>query len=568
MTNIDILSSIDGNTLILAFKVGVSLFLLSIVLRPIIHLAIRPYSSSIRAVKGPPIQHPFWGSWPREAEVAGQFEKYMLKTIEEYGPVSSVIGTGRRPMLLVGDHRAANKLWLQTPYDRVPIIRSFEGTRELVCLPRRAPSTVGSAKSVGVNAMDYRNSEEVANDLLLKHSAHPAFTSDAVYNMTAIFHEKAGDLVTLLRQRIDQDDAPESKEYGTRMNIAKDISAAALDIIGAAGFDYQFNSLLGENTALQKAFYDCLHLLTTGTLYFALRVLFDKPVERIGRFLRLQEQIHLDKSKKVVDDISAALVQRAKSNGTTGNNDVLSLMVRADASDELKESERISDEELAQMVPVFLFAGQETTATAVSWSMLSLIDPVRGKTTQERLREELTTNSAWRSDGSAIDSLEVMRYHCPVRSLPRQAPYDDVLPLARPIQLRNGTMASEIHVKKGDVVNVAVSWMNRWLPTGHQFKGADDQLSLDPSVKELKGVWANLASFGCGPTQCIGMRMAIVEFKVLVANLVISFEILPPSLPHEKAVEIEAIMELVARPVVKGNRDGGLAMPVRLKNLV
>ncbi|KAK0521935.1 hypothetical protein OC834_003441 [Tilletia horrida] len=572
MVDIDVLASVGRVDLVTAAQLGLVLFLLAVVLRPIVHFIRRPYASNLTVLPHEPVKHFFWGSWPNDAEVGGHFEKYLLKTIKQHGPVNSVTLMGRRPMIVVGDHRAANKFLLQTPYNRVPLINNI--------IRRHA-----GAGLLTTEGAQHRRQRKVA---------HPAFTMPAVYDMTPIFHEKAADLITRLRRKVAADDASTSKEYGSRVDIAKDLFSAALDIIGAAGFDYQFNSLLGsgETSALEKAFYDCLHLLTTGTLYSAMRALLNDPAEKAGRLLGIKEQAHLDNAKKLVDGISTELVKRAKASGTSGK-DLLTLMVRANTSEELKDHQRLSDEELASLVPVFLFAGHETTATALSWSMLALVDRESGKRIQERLRKELTSDPsfAWRDSPSTLDSLpyldsftrEVMRFYCPVRSLPRQVPYDDVLPLAHPIKLNDGTTVSEIKVKKHQTVTIPISWINRdeslwgpdgnvfkaerWLPAGHEFKGPESELDIDPSVKELRGVWSNLATFGAGPQQCIGVRMAIMEFKTLIAHLVTNFEFLPPSLPNEPPVEIDAVMEIVAHPTIKGDKSKELAMPVRLKAL-
>ncbi|KAK0540160.1 hypothetical protein OC835_000782 [Tilletia horrida] len=167
-----------------------------------------------------------------------------------------------------------------------------------------------------------------------------------------------------------------------------------------------------------------------------------------------------------------------------------------------------------------------------------------------------------------------MRLWCPARFVARQVPYDDVLPLSRPIRLRDGTLASEIKVKKGQDIRVPVSYLNRdeslwgadgnvfkaerWLPAGHELKGADSELDMDPSVKELRGTWSNLATFGA---------VAIMEFKTITAHLLTSFEILPANLPSEPPVELETIMKVVSHPILKGDKIQDVAMPVRLKLL-
>ncbi|CAD6897022.1 hypothetical protein A4X03_0g5655 [Tilletia caries] len=529
-----------------------------------------PYPENLRNLKGPGVKHWFYGSWPKGAEISGLYEYHLLDTVKNYGRVCTFTEMGRNPVIVLGDHRAASRVFLQDPYDRVPVVNAM------------VQRHVG-AGLIATEGLQHRRQRKIA---------HPAFTLRSVYSMAPTMHEKSAELVTRLQRTIANDQSPEAEASGTRLDITRDIFAAALDIIGVIGFNYQFNALLseGESSPLEKAFHDCLHTLTTGTPYNALRIIFGSPVEVIGRLLRIKEQILLDDSKRLVRQISAELVESAKKDGNSGS-DLLTLMVRANTSDEVKESQRLSDEDLREMVPVFLFAGHETTATALSWAMLELMSPEYGKTIQERLRQELLNDGeTWKSDPSALDSLsyldaftrETLRFYCPVRNMPRQAPHDDVIPLSRPVQLRDGTMTSEIRVLKGQMVQFPVSWMNRdeslwgptgnqfaperWLPADHEHAFHQEQL-VDPCANDLKGVFANLMSFGAGPQQCIGIRMATLEFKIVLATLLTNFEILPPNLEGEPPVEIDSLDMIVSKPILKGKPELGLTMPVRIKTL-
>ncbi|KAK0518045.1 hypothetical protein OC835_007972, partial [Tilletia horrida] len=292
MVDIDVLASLGRAELVTATQLLVVLCVLAVVLRPLAGFVLRPYASNLRVLPGPQIKHFFWGSDISKASINGKFEDYMLELLKEYGPVCSATLVARRPAIFVGDHRAMNKLLLQTPYKRDPLIRN----------------------------------------------------------------EQADNLIRRLRRKVVDDESSTAKEYGTQINIGNDVYSAALDIIGAAGFDYRFNSLSGSATSLEHAFHEIVRLIATGTLYCVLRAIFDKPVERVGRLLRLEEQRRLDTSKKVIVDISTELVKRAKASGANGK-DLLSLMVRANTSDELKDHQRLGDDELAGLVPIFLMAG-------------------------------------------------------------------------------------------------------------------------------------------------------------------------------------------------------------------
>ncbi|KAK0567040.1 hypothetical protein OC861_002911 [Tilletia horrida] len=584
-------ATLDGPQMISTFKELVLVVVAFFVLRPIVRFVARPYTAVSKTLKVVPITNFFWGSWPSHAELRGEIDIYIERTIKEYGPIYGLTLFGRRPAVVVGDHRGMNRILLQTPYDRVPLIS--KAVRRHV-----------GAGLLAMQGQDHRRQRKVA---------FPSFTASAIQNMTPIFHEKAEIWIARLRQQVASDTTAETQIYGFKLNMAKEFFSFALDVIGLAGFDYEFNSLAGlETSPLERAFSECLHLLTTGTVYSALRTLLSEPMEWIGRKVGVREQLELDSHKKLVDGISAELVQRAKSEDASGKKDLLTLMgaynldsdailggdksghqtdltstctVRANTSEDLKESQRLSDEELAQMVPVFLFAGHETTATALCWAMLVLSDPANGPRVQQRLRKELSANPSWRDNPVNLDALpyldafcrETMRFYSPVRHLFRRAPCDDVIPLSKPYQHRDGSWSTELHVKKGTQVIIPITYLNRdesfwgpdgnvfkaerWLPDGHEFKEPNDDF-MDPSVKELRGVWSNLASFGAGPQQ-----LAVGEFKVAIAHLVNSFEVSPPNLPNEPPVDIIGIAELVVHPKIEGRRHEGTAMPVRLKAL-
>ncbi|KAK0542052.1 hypothetical protein OC844_007896, partial [Tilletia horrida] len=334
MVDIDVLASLGRAELVTATQLLVVLCVLAVVLRPLAGFVLRPYASNLRVLPGPQIKHFFWGSDISKASINGKFEDYMLELLKEYGPVCSATLVARRPAIFVGDHRAMNKLLLQTPYKRDPLIsKIFE-------------------RHVGTGLL----TTEGAQHRRQRKVAHPAFTMPAVYEMSPILNEQADNLIRRLRRKVVDDESSTAKEYGTQINIGNDVYSAALDIIGAAGFDYRFNSLSGSATSLEHAFHEIVRLIATGTLYCVLRAIFDKPVERVGRLLRLEEQRRLDTSKKVIVDISTELVKRAKASGANGK-DLLSLMVRANTSDELKDHQRLGDDELAGLVPIFLMAG-------------------------------------------------------------------------------------------------------------------------------------------------------------------------------------------------------------------
>ncbi|KAE8218767.1 hypothetical protein CF319_g7417 [Tilletia indica] len=552
-------------------KVTFLLGFAGVLLAPLARFFLRPYSESLRNLPGPPIKHWFWGAWPKEAFVLGQSEAHMNATIEEYGPVFGMVTMSRGPVIVISDHRAAAKVMLQTPY------------------LRQARVNTTLRYHVGRGLL----TEEGATHRRQRKVAHPAFTATAVIDMGPIFREKTDLFVERLRKYVAN--SSDSAKEGPRINICQDLNRVALDIIGSAGFGYEFNSLTNDNemSELEKAFHTSLDLISSGTLYNALRLAAHGPVAHIGRLFRVKEQLKLDNARDIIENLSGELVRRAKKNAEEDESsatDLLSLMVRANVSPDVKSSQRLTDLEMMQMVPVFLLAGHETTSTALSWTCYSFVQGERGVQLQQRIREELLSPEAtgWNDDSRILDGLpyldsvvkETLRFHCPVRQMGRVAPFDDVLPLSKPVTLKDGTKTDKLSIKKGEGILFSIRYMNRceelwgpdaeefkperWLPEGHQYYENGNQMA--DSVKELKGVYSHLMSFGAGPNQCIGAKMSLMEAKHVLAALVSNFELTSPTLAGEKPVKIVSLSQIVAHPIIEGDKDNW-AMPVRIRPL-
>ncbi|KAK0543590.1 hypothetical protein OC846_006364 [Tilletia horrida] len=555
----------------LAIYVALIAVLTVVVVLPLARFILRPYSSTARALNGPPIKHWFAGSWDADTYTNGRIVQEMQRNIDEFGPVCSLTTLGRKTSFIVGDHKAANHVFLQKPYARsklrVNILRRFVGRGLLT--------------------------EEGATHRRQRKIANPAFTVNAVFDMAPIVREKVGTFMKRLQEYTTADMDPSKTKYGTRIDISGDFQRVTLDIIGKAGFGYEFDSLVkmgGHVSELHKAMIMSRDLNSTRTLYATARLVFDKPVTFLGRLFRVKEQVILDKAQKILEDVCQDLVDRAKaeaeSSGTHSSRDVLSLMVRANVSPDVKPSQRMSSKELISTVPVLLLAGHETTAATLSFAVHEFTKSEHGKKVQERIRSELSESPGWDEDASMLDSLpyldavvrEMLRQAPPIRRMSREAPYDDVIPLANPITLRDGTKTDRIRVSKGQGIELPVLYMNtceqfwgsdgrefkpeRWLSEDHEWYTGESY--MDPAVKELRGVWSHLLTFGAGPQQCIGLRLAILELKFVLANLLTTFQLLPPTLPGEEPIKMSYLTPIAAFPVIVGKEKEGHTMPVRL----
>ena len=125
---------------------------------------------------------------------------------------------------------------------------------------------------------------------------------------------------------------------------------------------------------------------------------------------------------------------------------------------------RMSDEELIDQISTLLFAGSDTTSLAISWCFhqLSLNPRV-----QKRLREELQSLNSI-EDVCLVDKLpylnavvqETLRLCPPAHSTIRVAMEDDMIPLSRPVKLRDGRIMQEVHIRKGSYVHIPIEGLN------------------------------------------------------------------------------------------------------------
>ncbi|PVG01506.1 cytochrome P450 [Serendipita vermifera] len=391
---------------------------------------------------------------------------------------------------------------------------------------------------------------------------NPAFSIGHIREMTEIFVSKANELKDVLLDKIPA-------QGGTdRVDMLSYLSKTTLDVIGLAGFNYEFNALKDESSELSTAFESILQ--STGG--FPLFQVLKEHIPLLRYILRYDSlSRNLDRSQKTMREIGKKLIAQKKkeieaekeAGNKRGSKDLLTLLIRSNMSE---KAERLTDDEVLNQIPTFLLAGHETTSTSTSWGLLALAahQPV-----QTRLRQELR---AVQTDSPTMDQLnslsyldsvvrEILRYDSVVTGAIRVATQDDVIPLEKPFVDRFGNTRDSIRVRKGDSVFVSVIVMNKsksiWGEDAKEFN-PDRWLALPKAAQSNPGVWGNQLTFLGGPRACIGFRFAVTEMKALLFALIRSFE-------FELAVPLDDIFRrssIVTRPGVKSEPEKGNQMPL------
>ncbi|KAI0373445.1 cytochrome P450 [Pilatotrama ljubarskyi] len=376
---------------------------------------------------------------------------------------------------------------------------------------------------------------------------NPAFGPAQIRDLTEIFVQKAIELRDYWARVVS--DGPKE------VNVMKDFTKLTLDVIGAAGFNYDFHALNSDDKptelgiAFRKIFANggvSLMGLLIATFPSLVRWL---PAER-ARNMRESSKVIFDVGMRLVEEKKSAVARAASEKHLDGverkdlqGRDLLTLLIKANMAKDLPESQKLSDEDVVGQIPTFLLAGHVTTSNSATWALYSLSQK---PDVQQKLRQELLTVQTDTPTMEELNALpyldavvrETLRLHSPVTMLIREAAKDDVIPLSEPITDRNGKVHYGIKIAKGNKVVVPILAVHRskaiWGEDALEFK--PERWEHPPeAIADMPGIWGHLLTFIGGPRACIGYRFSLVEFKAILFHIIRSFE-------FELAVPLEDII--------------------------
>ncbi|KAI4831804.1 hypothetical protein KUCAC02_001326 [Chaenocephalus aceratus] len=186
----------------------------------------------------------------------------------------------------------------------------------------------------------------------------------------------------------------------------------------------------------------------------------------------------------------------------------------------------LTDEEILADANTFMFAGHDTTASAISWTLYNL---ARHEDHQESCRQEVTdlmqgreTHAIQWEDLANLPFTtmcirESLRLHSPVLAVTRKYTKDMDLPGNRTVPKGAISLVSIY----GTHHNPAV-WTNP-----HEF----DPLRFEPANTKGRSSHAFIP-FSSGPRNCIGQKFALAELRVVVALTLLKFRLTPGSDPE------------------------------------
>ncbi|CEL54753.1 Cytochrome P450 3A24 OS=Ovis aries GN=CYP3A24 PE=2 SV=1 [Rhizoctonia solani AG-1 IB] len=354
-------------------------------------------------------------------------------------------------------------------------------------------------------------------------------------------------------------DLKESKSPSKEVDVFSWATVAALELVGEAGLGYSLGSFTGERNEYNVAIKSVsLFFSKMGPFMKVLPYVYHIGTPSIRRWmlnripfndvqqLRNAVKIQNEQAEEVIRTRQVLISAGDDLSTQAGRGrDIMTLLMKAN---EAEGSEfHVSRQEMVGHMNTFVFAGHETTSTAVARILDVLADRPH---VQVKLRDEIRQYFEKNTSDTHYEGLlelpyldgivrETLRLHAPVALLNRICQEDTIIPLQYPVETPRGKLTS-IPIKKGTRIFISISASNRytkiWGERAHEFLperwiGTKIEEVVQPGI-HIPGIYSSMMTFSAGSHACIGFKFAIMEIKVMIAELVKSFKFEPSQEEH------------------------------------
>ncbi|CAN0902773.1 Cytochrome P450 734A1 [Linum grandiflorum] len=370
-----------------------------------------------------------------------------------------------------------------------------------------------------------------------RHVITPAFTPSNLKAMSSLMVESTTRMLDEWTMLVSSG-APE-------IDVESHITATAGEIIAKTSFGVDYNEsgrmVVEKLRAMQLTLFNSNRYV--GVPY--------------SKIMCPRKTLDAKKLGKEIDSLLLSIISTRKNNLNTNNDsnkinnknkDLLGLLLQENHADG-RLGKTLTTRELVDECKTFFFGGHETTALAISWTLMLL---AKHPEWQEELRNEIKEVSGDEKtiDFSMLSSLkkmgwvmnEVLRLYSPAPNVQRQAKED--------IKVNDRT------IPKGTNMWIDVVAMHHdvdlWGDDVYEFK--PDRFKADPLYGGCKHKMGFMP-FGFGGRMCVGRNLTMMEYKIVLSLILTRFSFsLSPSYDHSPAIVLSLRpshgVPLVLRPLV------------------
>lgn len=353
---------------------------------------------------------------------------------------------------------------------------------------------------------------------LLRTTISPTFSSGKLKKMEPILHKCLDSFLEVLDRRVPENDV---------LDIEQLFGALTLDIICSSAFGVEVNSQKNPNDPFVQNAKQAMNFSLTSNPFFLINFLFPE-----SKHLLKYISMPASKAEVYIKETTRRVIEERKRNGGSQFNDLLQLLIDAHKDSPVQDDDGIegvqldgekkrplTDDEILANSVMFMLAGSETTATALTWLAYCLVTNLD---VQKKLIAEIdndlrgrkpTYDTVFKLQYLDMVLSETLRLYSPATRSNRQVVHDTVICGKK--------------LPGGVSVTFPISGMHR-LPEIWPEPEKFDPERFSPENKEKMNRFAYMP-FGLGPRNCVGMRLALLEVKMAIVALLQRYKIEPSS---------------------------------------
>jgi cytochrome P450 len=339
----------------------------------------------------------------------------------------------------------------------------------------------------------------------LRHTATPTFSARKMKLMEPLIKQSTAKLAEKLSEFTDTEKSVDMSDMFSKMTMEVILSIAFgrnVDVLGGEGGElYRCAQLMFRN------------LDSEGSKFLQMLIIIGRfaPSTK-SLFRRLTRLTTVSSAQQYLVDVVQKIVSK-REHDKSERMDLLQLLIEACRS----EKKAIDSGFLSAMSVEALLAGYDTTSNALSFTsyLLALHPDV-----QDRLAEEIHKHLSENPDQSLYDAANQMEYLDMV--------FQESLRLYPPVPVIGRACKADcviggIPIKAGMRVDVPIYAYHRrpeiW-PEPDKF----DPERFTAENKAGRHPYAHVP-FGCGPRSCIGMRLAVLEAKMALIEVLDNYKL-------------------------------------------